>query len=1081
MSENQTKVPGSGLEAGRFAFYAFISYKHLDKHWAKWTQAQLEHYRLPSRLCRERNVPRHVSPIFRDETDLLGGKTIHTLLEEKIQQSKYLIVICSRHMQVEPKYIDYEIETFLAAGNPSSRILPLIVDGEANSPDPEKECLPPALKKLGDAMPLGITLNRRDKKETVLKLIASILELDLQALRAHNHDRQQRRIVAALGCGLAFSLGLGAFMTWEMLSVKQAGLREQLTFAADTFRQGDRLSAASTAQTVAEDYLPLMDGAILTEAEQLSLMAAIRPKYQPVTRLCTVSADSRLLFTTDGQHVMVITSNNVKKYDLQGREVMSFDTSQFAQQIVDVCPDGVHAVVLTTYLPELPGTRLYLWSMETDEPVCELVQSDRYHQDSTKAGYLTDVVNARFSPDGKTVCAWRDGNGGYFNESEELAAWDVQTGEKRFSFSADLLGKGSRTNEIEAFEFIGSDTLHWTGSGNHVFYTLGDSEPSVISKRAYPHVAREKNKHVIGNQRYVLAEGDTVTITDLLTQEEASIGAEGLDVHWADYNGRYLFLWATDGGDDCVGLVFIDLQTMTEPEYSAAFNEVCLDRSVTFGNHADGSPYVYLTLDEVEVYRLDMTTGDVLAVEVSNAAEYEIIAHTAQMDVLVASIGSRTHILEVEGDAIRTYTIDAEHQRFVTSAAVGSGQYMAANHNGSYYLYPLIHPGVQLDADLAFTGNPIYAASADGAIIVKGGGTTLAAWKQGTLLLYTDLPEEILITGAANDRFFALTGHCLYLYDEQGGLIAQYTAPEDRLLRSAKITADGRRIALLDGWAGNYADNSYSLSLLDGATLEVCATVSEKVHVIANSVYEAAYDLSDDGRWVSAIVRVYDPDSRIIINSRGILPGQYQLSSSVWDAETGTLWAQSQNVNNDDVPVFDLIHQLNGISSAHRLQYVHFARSGMLLSGLQYGTWVFDVEQQKTATFISEGANSDALPDMLSSGQLLYPAGGLHVWDTAEGRLTATIAHKSPNTALNAMLTSSGQNRLYVSPDQQWVSIAGAEDTWLYLTEDWSTSTVLATQPAQVLHLDETQLTFATADGLWRLEYDTHTRKENTP
>ena len=1069
MSESHGSIPPPIPESGSYAFYAFISYKHLDKYWAKWTQAQLEHYRLPSKLCREKNIPKHVSPIFRDETDLLGGKTVHALLEEKIRQSKYLIVICSRHMQVEPKYIDYEIETFLAAGNPSSRILPLIVDGEANARDPAMECLPPALKKLGDAMPLGITLNRKARKETVLKLIASILELDLQALRSHNHDRQQRRIVTALCCGLAFSLALGAFMTWEMLSVKQAGLQEQLTFAADTFRQGDRLSAASMVQNVENEYLPLMDSAIITETNRLSLLSAIRPKYQPVTRLCAVSGDSRLLFTADGQHIMVITKNSVKKYDLQGKEVMTFDISQIAQQIVDVCPDGIHAVVLTTYLPELPGTRLYLWSMEKDEPVCQLVHSEFYHQDSSKAGYLSDVVNARFSPDGKTVCAWRDGNGGYFNTSEELAAWDVQTGEQLFSFSADLLGKGSRANEIEAFEFIGSDTLHWTGSGNHVFYTLGDSEPIVISKRAYPAV-RDKAKHIICNHRCTLTEGDTVTITNLITQEEISVGAEGLDVHWADYNGRYLFLWATDEHRDTVGLMFFDLQTMTEPACSATFSELCLGRSVAFGNHAENSPYVYLTLDDAEVYRLDMTSGDIAAINVPNAADYEMIARTPQMDVLAASISSRTHILEVDDCDVRAYTIDAEHQRFVTSATFGSGGYMAANHNGSYYLYPLMHPGVQLDAGMRFTGDAVYAASKDGRITVKAGGTTLAAWKQGELLLHTELSEEIILTGAANDRFFALTGHTLFLYDDQGKLIAQYDAPEDRLLRSAKITADGSRIALLHGQNSSYADNSYTLSLLDGTTLQTIAAVSEQVHVIPSGVYEVAYDLSDDGRWVSAIVRVTSLEN-----------SQYQLSCSVWETETGKLYAQSQNINNDDVPVFDLIHQLNGIASAHRLQYVRFARSGMLLSGLQYGTWIFDVEQQKTATFISEGSNCDALPDMLSSGQLLYPAGGLHVWDIADGRLTTTIAHASPNDNLNAMLSASGQNRLYVSPDQQWVSITGAEDTWLYLAEDWSTSTVLATHPAQVLYLDGTQLIFATTDGLWRLEYDAPIRKEITP
>lgn len=1068
MSESCPVPLPASAENKRYSFYAFISYKHLDKLWAKWVQSQLEHYRLPSRLCREKSIPRHVSPIFRDETDLLGGKTIHTLLEEKIRQSKYLIVICSRHMQIEPKYIDYEIETFLAAGNPSSRILPLIVDGEANSGDPGMECLPPSLKGMGDAMPLGIKLNRRDKKETVLKLIASILELDLQILRAHNQERRQRRIVAFLSGGLLFSLALGGFLAWEMLTVKQAGLHEQLTYAEDTFRQGDRLRAAASAQEISHSVLPLMDGAIRTEAERLAVLSAIAPKYQPMTRLCAVSGDSRLCFTSDGQQVMVITGGSVEKYDMQGQRVMVFETSQLIQEIAAVCPDGIHAVVQTTYLSAISGTNLFLWNMETDSSISWLISSDAYDMDTSKAGYLSDVVSACFSPDGKTVCAWRDGNGGYFNSSEELAAWDVRTGTKLFSFSADLLGTANRTNEIEAFEFIGNDTLHWTGSANHVFYTLGDSEPTVVSKRVYP-LLRDKTKHTICHDRCTLAEGDSVQLTNLITQAEFSVNMNGLDAHWADFNGRYLFLWGTKADGRAAGMLLIDMMDMTVADFSDAFSELCAGHRVTLGNHAENSPYVYLTLDESDVYRLDMVQGELCAINVPLAAKYELIAHTGQMDVLSASIDSRTHIIEVADSAVRTYTIDAEHHRFVTSAAFGDGQTMAANHNGSYYLYPLCHPGVQLDEGLSFTGEAAYAASPDGSLLLKSGGTTLAAWKQGELLLYADLADEIRLVGAANGRFFALTSQALLLYDDQGELIAQYSAPEGQALCSAKITADGSRIAILHGDSSPFADNKYTLRLLDGDALQPVATVSPCVHVIVCSVYEAAYDLSDDGQWLSAIVRVTQPGE-----------STYRLACQVWSAADGTLCAQTLGISKN-VPTFDLSSQSSGIVSAARMQYVHFARSGMLLSGLQYGTWILDVAQPQTVTFISESANSDALPDMLSSGQLLYPASGLHVWDIASGRLAATLAHTPPSTELNAMLIADNQHRLYVSPDQQWVTIAGAEDTWLYSTADWSSSTVLAAQAAQVLYLDDTQMAFATEDGLWRLEYDLYIRKETTP
>ena len=100
----------------KFTYYAFISYKHGDMKWGRWLQRSLEHYRLPSALCRQLDLPRRLTPIFRDETDLGAGKSVHDNLLDKLRQSKYLIVICSRKMQHRPEYIDYEIQQFLALG-----------------------------------------------------------------------------------------------------------------------------------------------------------------------------------------------------------------------------------------------------------------------------------------------------------------------------------------------------------------------------------------------------------------------------------------------------------------------------------------------------------------------------------------------------------------------------------------------------------------------------------------------------------------------------------------------------------------------------------------------------------------------------------------------------------------------------------------------------------------------------------------------------------------------------------------------------------------------------------------------------
>lgn len=83
-------------------YLAFISYKREDERWAKWLQNRLEHYKLPLSVRRsDPTLPEKIRPVFRDTTDLSGG-----LLEQAIQQaldsSKYLIVICSPRAAQSP-------------------------------------------------------------------------------------------------------------------------------------------------------------------------------------------------------------------------------------------------------------------------------------------------------------------------------------------------------------------------------------------------------------------------------------------------------------------------------------------------------------------------------------------------------------------------------------------------------------------------------------------------------------------------------------------------------------------------------------------------------------------------------------------------------------------------------------------------------------------------------------------------------------------------------------------------------------------------------------------------------------------
>ena len=74
----------------RYEYFAFISYKHEDMRWAKWLQNRLETYRLPSVIRKEvPHLPKHIRPIFRDQTDIGTGPLLENLRKE-LDDSRFL-------------------------------------------------------------------------------------------------------------------------------------------------------------------------------------------------------------------------------------------------------------------------------------------------------------------------------------------------------------------------------------------------------------------------------------------------------------------------------------------------------------------------------------------------------------------------------------------------------------------------------------------------------------------------------------------------------------------------------------------------------------------------------------------------------------------------------------------------------------------------------------------------------------------------------------------------------------------------------------------------------------------------------
>ena len=175
-------------------YFAFISYKREDEKWAGWLQDVIERYRLPVSLKRKRpELPASCRPLFRDSTDLCGG-VLADVIKRGLDNSKYLIVICSPRA-ASSQWVCKEVQEFIDSGR-ADNIIPFIIEGCPNSSDPSKECFPESLRILCGTRSevLGINVNENGREAAAVKVIARMLGVDFDSLwQRHRKIEEQER------------------------------------------------------------------------------------------------------------------------------------------------------------------------------------------------------------------------------------------------------------------------------------------------------------------------------------------------------------------------------------------------------------------------------------------------------------------------------------------------------------------------------------------------------------------------------------------------------------------------------------------------------------------------------------------------------------------------------------------------------------------------------------------------------------------------------------------------------------------------------------------------------------------------
>ncbi|MCL2042068.1 MAG: leucine-rich repeat domain-containing protein [Bacteroidales bacterium] len=200
-----------------FKYYAFISYKREDEKWAKWLQNKLETYRIPTSLPKGdgKEYPKTFHPCFRDKTDLSETGNLEQILHDKLQQSKYLIVVCSPR-SAQSKWVNKEVEAFQKMGR-ADQIIPFIIEGTPDASNPDTHCYPTSL----DENILGISISEIGKEKAVVKTIAAMLNISFDTLWNRHRERVLKRRIQITVVSAIFIAAFGGFSAWQALKISK--------------------------------------------------------------------------------------------------------------------------------------------------------------------------------------------------------------------------------------------------------------------------------------------------------------------------------------------------------------------------------------------------------------------------------------------------------------------------------------------------------------------------------------------------------------------------------------------------------------------------------------------------------------------------------------------------------------------------------------------------------------------------------------------------------------------------------------------------------------------------------------------
>ncbi len=293
--------------APHLRYMGFLSYSHQDAAIADWLHEALEQFRVPPRLVGKLTehgpVPKRLAPIFRDQRELAAAHDLGEEIEEAIEASRFLIVLCSP-AAARSRWIEEEIACFKRLHR-EDRILAAIIDGEpfaSDTPGREtEECFPAALRVHYDrrgrpttqrAEPIAADL-REDgdgRKMGMLKLAAGMIGVGLDDLAQRETRRRHQRLYLVTAASVAGMLVAGG-LAYAAIDARDAARDQRreaeglIGFMLGDLRQRlepvgrldvlDAVGARALAYYEMQDKASLSDDSLAQRSKALTLMGEI--------------------------------------------------------------------------------------------------------------------------------------------------------------------------------------------------------------------------------------------------------------------------------------------------------------------------------------------------------------------------------------------------------------------------------------------------------------------------------------------------------------------------------------------------------------------------------------------------------------------------------------------------------------------------------------------------------------------------------------------------------------------------------------------------------------------------------------